>query len=1127
MVINDSLQRRQALNPTESYIVSAPAGSGKTGLLTQRYLKLLSTVRFPEEVLAITFTQKAASEMSRRIYESLEFAANNPRPESEFSAINYDLATAVLERSQKSGWHLLDMPNRLRVRTIDSFSRYIATQFSIEAGLLDISNPSEHPEPMYLESARSIITKLEDKNDPLHESIKTLVRLTGNNLNSLEKLLSEMLPTREQWLPIIYSAANNADYFISVINNLIKTRLESTEEKLLPIIGELVALTDYAAQTVDADKNPNLASLSGIEDSPASTAQDAHIWKTLATMLVTDKGTYRKSITKKQGFPTTGKEEKARMLSLVDYCTSIDGLEEALASLKDLPNPTLDIDQKETLNALADVLPALAAELNIVFTKYNTCDFASITLSALNAMQQHDDNISDITLRLDYNLKHVLIDEFQDTSSAQIKLVASLVEGWMPGDGRTLFIVGDAMQSLYSFRNANVSLFAHAQRYPIGPIQCTPLALATNFRSQQGIVDWVNTSFEKAFPLETDINRGGIPYSPATAIKQTTQEKSVKFVGFTGNGYEEAEAKVVADTCKTIIDKNPGDSIAILIKSRSHLKQIVPQLLKNKLHWDALNIDPLESRMPVQDILSLTKALSSVADRISWLALLRAPTIGLTLDDIIKITNSTKQSKYTGDAVLEQLIAVTNNEHDADISPRGRQILDRVVPILTDSYNQSGKATLRNLVEKTWLDLGGANTLNENDNKDVRQILELIEKHEEAAKIRDWSNFELAIKKLFGQPSSDTDKNDTPAIQIMTIHASKGLEFDHVILPGLSRASGKSSKALMQWHLSSNEENETSLLIAPAGAHDDLDESDLYEYLRKEKAAREILEQTRLMYVATTRAVKSLTMTAKLKPKGDSFEKPANSLSIARIWPGLIDELEAGAYDVIETGGAETEHESTVAPSLRLKALPQKFNHDALKIPTKAPGNGIKPYSINTDKKARGLGTIYHSWIQQICIRGVAWFDGLPVDAFKKMTGIKLKESGIIASIEDIDMVYQVILGMSKDKNAKNLMANITDVEVEISARENEQDGGQNLIVDATFIDECGTRVIIDWKTSSPRKGESEGSFMIREAERYREKMAQYGKIYQKIDGGENTVKLKLYFVRIRKMMEIENPMST
>jgi ATP-dependent helicase/nuclease subunit A len=1121
MVINDSLQRRQALNPTESYIVSAPAGSGKTGLLTQRYLKLLSTVRFPEEVLAITFTQKAASEMSRRIYECLEFAANNPRPESEFSAVNYDLAMDVLERSQKSGWQLLDMPNRLRVRTIDSFSRYIATQFSIEAGMLDVSNPSENPEPMYLESARSIITKLEDKNDPLHESIKTLVRLTGNNLNNLEKLLAEMLPTREQWLPIIYSAANNADYFTSVINNLIETRLESTEEKLLPIIGELVALTDYAAQNVDADKNPNLASLIGIQDSPTSTAQDAHIWKILASMLVTDKGTYRKSITKTLGFPTTGKEEKARMLELVDYCTSIDGLEEALASLKDLPNPTLDVEQKETLNALAEVLPALAAELNIVFTKYNTCDFASITLSALNAMKQNDDNISDITMRLDYNLKHILIDEFQDTSSAQIQLVASLVEGWIPGDGRTLFIVGDAMQSLYSFRNANVSLFANAQRYPIGPIQCTHLALSTNFRSQQGIVDWVNTSFTKAFPLETDVNRGGIPYSPATSIKQNTQEKSVNFVGFTGNGYEEAEAKVVADTCKTIIDKNPGDSIAILIKSRSHLKQIIPQLLKNKLHWDALNIDPLESRMPVQDILSLTKALSSVADRISWLALLRAPTVGLTLDDIIKITNSTEQDKYSGDAVLEQLISANNNEHNVDISPRGRQILDRVVPILIQGYQQAGRKNLRHLVEKTWLDLGGAHTLNENDNKDVRQTLELIEKHEEAAKIRDWSNFELAIKKLFGQPSSDTDNNDTPPIQIMTIHASKGLEFDHVILPGLSRTSGKSSKTLMQWHLSSNDQNKNSLLIAPAGAHDS-EESDLYEYLRKEKSAREILEQTRLMYVATTRAVKSLTMTAKLKPKGESFEKPANSLSIARIWPGLIDDLEAGAYDVIETGGAETEHESTVAPSLRLKALPHEFSKDALKIPTKAPGNGIKPYSINTDKKARGLGTVKHSWIQQICMRGVEWFNALSVDVFKRMTAMKLKEIGIMATSEDVDMVYQVILGMTKDQDTKNLMLKITDVEVEIGARATGEDSTQKLIVDASYIDEFGTRVIIDWKTSSPRKGESEAEFFSREVERYREKMIEYAGAYRKIDAERAKIKAKLFFVKSRKLAAIE-----
>ena len=107
------------------------------------------------------------------------------------------------------------------------------------------------------------------------------------------------------------------------------------------------------------------------------------------------------------------------------------------------------------------------------------------------------------------------------------------------------------MQSLYSFRNANVSLFASAQKNPIGPIQCTPLTLSSNFRSEEGIVNWINNCFERSFPTETNTARGAIPYSPASAVKESSSEENpVTFIGFTGSDYEHAEAKKVAQICK-------------------------------------------------------------------------------------------------------------------------------------------------------------------------------------------------------------------------------------------------------------------------------------------------------------------------------------------------------------------------------------------------------------------------------------------------------------------------------------------------------------------------------------------------------------------------------------------------
>ena len=124
-MLTDAEARLQALDPHKSFIVSAPAGSGKTGLITQRLLRLLATVDNPEEILCITFTRKAAAEMRQRIHGALVFAAQNPRPKDPFDAQTWDLATQALSRDKAHKWNLLDIPYRLRIKTIDSFCHFL------------------------------------------------------------------------------------------------------------------------------------------------------------------------------------------------------------------------------------------------------------------------------------------------------------------------------------------------------------------------------------------------------------------------------------------------------------------------------------------------------------------------------------------------------------------------------------------------------------------------------------------------------------------------------------------------------------------------------------------------------------------------------------------------------------------------------------------------------------------------------------------------------------------------------------------------------------------------------------------------------------------------------------------
>ncbi len=140
--MSDQLARQQALDITQSFIVQAPAGSGKTGLLTQRLLKLLAHVKSnPEEILAITFTRKAAHEMRVLVLDAITMAKKesegllNKDSLSPHDTLTLELARAVYLRDQTHQWRLLEQPHRLRLMTIDSLCAFLTRQMPVSSRL--------------------------------------------------------------------------------------------------------------------------------------------------------------------------------------------------------------------------------------------------------------------------------------------------------------------------------------------------------------------------------------------------------------------------------------------------------------------------------------------------------------------------------------------------------------------------------------------------------------------------------------------------------------------------------------------------------------------------------------------------------------------------------------------------------------------------------------------------------------------------------------------------------------------------------------------------------------------------------------------------------------------------------
>ncbi|MEP1594256.1 MAG: UvrD-helicase domain-containing protein, partial [Halieaceae bacterium] len=723
-MIADAAQRAAALDTSASFCVSAPAGSGKTELLIQRYLALLSRVNKPEQILAITFTRKAAAEMRERIVGALLAAKEQRTCNGAHEATTRRLAEAVLTHEQANSWQLLDNVVRLNVKTIDSFCASLTRQMPVLSSFGGQASVTDQAGELYIEAVQSLFDEL-GSNRPEVSDLQELLLHFDNNWDRLQELLVAMLARRDQWREYVgvhHSPDESEAYLRQVVDMLVSDSLQSLESVFLPHQSALLGFLQYQASN---------SGLHSPEAFPSALSADLQAWRQLASMLLTGGGTWRVSINKSMGFPAGKGEANAQreaLAELIDELREVEGLENTLREIFFLPEIGEKNSAWQMVLHLSRVLPLLSAKLLLVFQIHGLVDHSQVAMSALAALGE-DEQPTDLAMRLDYSIDHILVDEFQDTAISQFELVRRLTRGWhefnqtQPATPRTLMIVGDGMQSIYGFRDANVSLFLKARDEGFNGLPLNFLQLRCNFRSRGGVVNWVNETFEAAFPSQDDMARGMVAYTRAEAVKPDDGSVPVTMNAFHGDSAEADEASFVCEQVARAIAEPDCQSIALLGRTRSQLRPLLAVLRAGGINYAAQDIDSLADAPVIVDLMTLCRALANRYDRLAWLALLRAPWCGLMLDDLLRVARWGEGEKHS--VIADSMAA---RELVDALTPDGRKRVEALASAAVWAEQTRDRLGLRAWLEQLWIRLAGPSIPASTDaHADAEQFFQLLE----------------------------------------------------------------------------------------------------------------------------------------------------------------------------------------------------------------------------------------------------------------------------------------------------------------------------------------------------------------------------------------------------------------
>lgn len=882
--------QQKALDSQRNIAVTASAGSGKTATLVERYIELLRT--HPEigvrNVLAITFTQKAAAEMRERVAERLRTALiRDPDPEerSRLVAIYEDLSAA-------------------RISTIHAFCASLLREFPVEASVDPGFSVLEEVEATVSrrDAARETLDDLAGRSDgdPDKESLRRLLQEWDRRY--LDGVLTTLILKKRharRW-SLRYLELSPEQIHASWLELLRQSLAPTCENLLAPdVLSALGSLATFAPQTnpesdsaekILAPVRPDIARL--LDDPSVETG--LQLLPRLAAALTTSSGTpYSASRLGKKG-----NWDPDHLASFRQLLPEIGAL---LAPHLDLLAQSLgprDLRAAELLPALARVF--LQADARYARKKGDGArlDFDDLQERALDLLQSADDRVAH---RLAGQYRFVMVDEFQDTDQLQWDLIRPLVSSEGKIDPDKLFIVGDPKQSIYSFRDADVAVFAHVRREIVAANdrhqrQTVPfhdddgtaleghpdeflgrLVMGENFRTLAAPIAFVNHLFPQ-FMQEVEGEPFQVAYDPLLCQREADDSPgSVELLLAPDRDDEEEldgrqrEAELIARRLRRLFDTGDlpvadregvrpprfGD-VAILLRRRRFLTVYEQALRSLHIPFQVVGGLGFYQRQEIYDLANILRVLHNPRDSLPLLGALRSPYLGLSDDALFILTQLRPGSLW------DQLHA---DEPPADLATADSQAIAAATRLLDRWRQFRDRIPLVELLHHILEETGAWGFLSFGERGDqtvanIRKLLSLARSFETAG-AAPLADFVAHLDLLTGEEDKEGEAaldQGGDAVQILTVHASKGLEFPIVFVPDLDGEFNlrQSDAALVDPQLG------IGFGVLDPEQEFSRQPSFLRQLIGGSHRRKSLAEEKRLFYVATTRARDHLLLSGRL-----------------------------------------------------------------------------------------------------------------------------------------------------------------------------------------------------------------------------------------------------------------------